>query len=201
MEKRRVLLVRHCEVASRYLQVCYGHSNVELSEVGLLQSGELARQIASEPVTHLFHSGLDRTRILAEALGQLVGIPARESHLLQERDFGEWELQTWDALYAATGDAMLGTLREPARWRPPTGETTFEMRDRILTWYQELPDVGVIVAVSHGGPIAALLGTLSGGSVSDWPALIPPTGTVVEIGVSGIPAACQAECLRIPRET
>lgn len=184
MENRRVLLVRHCEVASRYRQVCYGRSNVELSESGLLQSDELARQLARESITHLFHSGLDRARLLAEALGKLVGIAAKTSHLLRERDFGEWELQTWDALYAVTGDAMLGMLREPAFWRPPAGETTFEMRDRILIWYQNLPDEGVIVAVSHGGPIAALLGTLSGRSVSDWPALIPPTGTVVEIGTS-----------------
>ena len=188
MKTRRVLLVRHCEVASRYRQVCYGRSNVELSELGLAQNEEVARQIAREPVTHLFHSGLDRSRLLGEALAKLIRIPARELHLLRERDFGEWELKTWDALYAATGDAMLGTLREPAIWRPPAGETTFEMRDRIVTWYQGLPDAGVIVAVSHGGPIAALLGTLRGRPVSDWPALVPPTGTVVEIGVSGMPA-------------
>jgi broad specificity phosphatase PhoE len=193
MEKRRILLVRHCEVASRYRQLCYGRSNVELSELGLAQSEEVARQLAREPITHVYHSGLYRARHLAEALRKLVGISVEESHLLRERDFGEWELQTWDALYAATGDAMLGMLSDPAVWRPPAGETTFEMRDRIMTWYQDLPDAGVIVAVSHGGPIAALLGTLSGRPVVEWPVLIPPTGTVVEIGESGIQAPHQAE--------
>ena len=182
MEKRRILLVRHCEVASRYRQVCYGRSDVELSEMGLARSDELAGQLAREPITHLFHSGLERASHLAMALGKLAGVPARASDLLRERDYGEWELQSWDAIYAATGDAMLGTLREPAVWRPPAGETTFEMRDRILTWYHGLPDTGVIVAVSHGGPIAALLGTLSARPVADWPDLIPATGTVVEIG-------------------
>ena len=186
MEKRRVLLVRHCEVASQYRQLCYGRSDVELSELGLEQSEELARRLAREPITHLFHSGLGRTSRLAEALDTLKGIPANASYLLRERDYGEWELQTWDAIYAATGDAMLGTLREPAGWRPPGGETTFEMRDRIMTWYHDLPKAGVIVAVTHGGPIAALLGTLSGRPVDEWPALVPPTGTVVEVDLLSV---------------
>ena len=174
---RRVLFVRHGEVAERYRHLCYGRSDVELSAAGIARSRELAEQLASEPITLVCHSGLARTRILAELLA-----PSPEvCPLLRERDFGTWEMRTWDDLYAETGDAMTGSIHAPATWRPPGGETTFELRDRVLSWYQSLPEQGVIVAVSHGGPIAALRGTLLNAAVADWPQLIPPVGTWVEL--------------------
>jgi D-serine deaminase-like pyridoxal phosphate-dependent protein len=67
MATRRVLLVRHCEVEDRYRHVCYGRSDVSLSQSGLAKSRELACQLAVEPITVVCHSGLTRTRILAEA--------------------------------------------------------------------------------------------------------------------------------------
>jgi broad specificity phosphatase PhoE len=76
---------------------------------------------------------------------------------------------------------MMGMLTDPATWRPPGGETTFEMRDRVLSWYRELPAHGNFVAVTHGGPIAALLGTLAGLPVGDWLAMIPPPGAVIRL--------------------
>ena len=181
MGKRRLLLVRHCDVEDRYRQVCYGRSDVGLSDAGHFRSQELARQLATEPITLVCHSGLARTRILAEALAGLLRLPAQECSSLRERDFGEWELRPWDALHTETGDAILGTIHEPATWRPPGGETTFEMRDRVLNWFKALPTTGVIAAVTHGGPIAALRGTIYGHSIFEWHTLIPKTGEVIEL--------------------
>jgi broad specificity phosphatase PhoE len=181
MERRRILLVRHCEVEERYRQVCYGRSDVGLSELGVSKSWDLAHHLAHEPITLVCHSGLARSRVLAEALASLMGLAAQECPLLRERDFGEWELRPWDAIHAATGDAMLGAVHSPADWRPPGGETTFEMRDRVLSWYESLPSTGVIAAVTHGGPIAALRGACEERLVEDWPGLVPSMGTIVEL--------------------
>ena len=178
---RRILLVRHSEVADRYRNLCYGQSDVELSASGISQSQALARQLAAEPISELYHSGLSRTQVLAEILADFAGISIQECPLLRERNFGAWELRPWDELYAETGDAMLGSIREPETWRPPGGETTCEMRDRVLVWFRALPSSGVIVAVTHGGPIAALRGSLGGKPVAEWPMLIPATGTVIEL--------------------
>lgn len=186
MSKRRILLVRHCEVDERYKPLCYGQSDVELSELGIQNSAQLAHRLAAEmrgasmAKKFVHHSGLSRSRLLAETLAQLLGITAEVSHLLRERNYGAWELRCWEELYAETGDAMLGTIREPATWRPPGGETTFAMRDRVLSWYNALPADGFIVAVTHGGPIAALLGTKRGLSVDAWLRLIPTVGTITE---------------------
>lgn len=178
---RRILLVRHCAIANHYQGICYGRSNVELSPSGYAESHELAARLALEPVTRVYHSGLLRTRIVAEALGALVGLPAEERAALAERDFGAWELRAWDDIYTETGDAMLGSIREPATWCPPGGETTFGLRDRVRAWYDALPPAGVIVAVTHGGPIAALVGSLREQPVETWPALVPAPGGVIEV--------------------
>ena len=60
------------------------------------------------------------------------------------------------------------------------------MRDRVLGWLKDLPRDGVTVAVTHGGPIAALLGTLRDLPVSEWVDLIAPPGAWVEIDLPSI---------------
>ncbi len=173
----RLLLVRHPPVHERFAGVCYGATDIPLSAAGEGTAVELAATLAALRPDRVFHSGLARTRLVAER----IGVPAVADPRLRERHFGEWELRTWDAIHADTGDAMMGMISHPDTWHPPGGETTFTMRDRVMNWYAGLPADGVIVAVTHGGPIAALRGTLAGLPVADWLSLVPKCGEVVEI--------------------
>ena len=178
---RTLYLVRHGPIHERYQGRCYGSSDVELSEAGKAISLQVVAKLERYPVTRVEHSGLARTRFLAIELARRTGAPVREDHRLRERDFGTWELQSWDAIYAKTGDAMDGLIDAPGQFHPPGGETTFSLRDRVWSWYQELPSTGCIVAVTHGGPIAALLGTLRSLPVRDWLTLIPEPGEIVRL--------------------
>jgi broad specificity phosphatase PhoE len=119
--------------------------------------------------------------LVAEELAAITGVTPQADLRLRERCFGEWEGRRWDEIHAATGDAMMGMVTAPDSWRPPGGETTFELRDRALAWFRDLPTEGEIVAITHGGPIAAILGTLRGLPVADWISLIPPCGTAVVV--------------------
>jgi broad specificity phosphatase PhoE len=179
--ERRILLVRHCAVADEHRGICYGHSDVGLSPEGSAQSLRLAETLAALPVTHLFHSGFVRTAHTADLLAARAGLPAVADAALGERAFGAWELRPWDAIFAEVGAAMEGLVLDPEGYAPPHGETTFGLRDRVLGWYQRLPSRGLIVALTHGGPIAALRGTLLGWTVERWPQLIPPCGSVTEV--------------------
>jgi broad specificity phosphatase PhoE len=111
--------------------------------------------VANGPPDKLYSSPLVRCRALAEAVAERLGLNVVFDPRLQERHFGSWELRPWDEIYAETGDAMLGMLADPSGWRPPGGETTFELRDRVLAWYAAFPTHGDIIAITHGGPIAA----------------------------------------------
>ena len=180
---RRILLVRHPPVAESLRGVCYGSSDVPLAQDGRERIPEIvARVLDRGPVTHLVHSGLGRCAAVADVLAAQCGVSPMLDVRLRERCFGEWELRRWDDIHAETGDAMMGTVTDPATWRPPGGETTFELRDRIVAWHADLPAEGTIVAVTHAGPIAALVGTLRSHRTCDWPGLIPATESIVALG-------------------
>ena len=181
---RVVHLVRHTAVAAHWAGRCYGASDVGLSRDGRGAARTLAAELARLAALTLYVSPLRRARFL----GALV---ARETPVgtfvveprLAECNFGGWEGLTWDQIYAASGDAMMGLVRAPASFRPGgTGETTFEMRDRAMAW---LEDVRIgpspALAICHGGPIAAIRGSLSASPVADWPGLVPRYGEVVTV--------------------
>ena len=91
---------------------------------------------------------------------------------------GNWN--PGDHLNQRHGQEMLKMITDPMNYRPGGGETTFEMRDRVMAWFQaRKPIEGAAVAISHGGPIAALLGTLRRLAVADWIPLIPVCGQVL----------------------
>ena len=181
---RRLLLVRHGEIHSRWQGCCYGASDVGLSPRGRAQSRQVAEWLAGEGVGALYTSDLGRARYLARELEERIDLPAILCLELRERDFGEWEKRSWEEIYAETGDAMDGMMTAPESWRPPGGETTFELRDRVLAWYHRLAiHAETVVAVTHGGAIAALIGTLRRTSVSRWTELVPAYGEVVEVGL------------------
>ncbi|MBC7816309.1 MAG: histidine phosphatase family protein [Planctomycetaceae bacterium] len=176
-----VILVRHAPVAERYHGVCYGRSDVELGDAGERQSDDLVEELVIWKRARIIHSGLQRTRFLAERLAERLDCLAACCPALQERDFGMWELQPWDVIHARHGDEILRMISEPDTYRPGGGETTFEMRDRVQQWFESLPNHGLTIVVTHGGPIAALLGTQRRLPVSDWVGLIPHCGQSVRI--------------------
>jgi alpha-ribazole phosphatase len=176
---RTITLVRHPPVAEQFRSLCYGSSDVPLGSDGTIQ--QLVEELAALPITHVYHSGLTRAATVADLLGARIGVVPIIDTRLRERHFGEWEMRPWQAIYDESADDMMGMVHDPAEWRPPGGETTFSFRDRVMEWYRDLPDAGHIAAICHGGPIAALLGTLRDIPVSEWLGLIPPPGEIVTI--------------------
>ena len=184
-KQRRILLVRHGSVAERYRGVCYGQSDVELSDEGRRQTLALAEELSTLPITHLVHSGLTRARLLAELIAERAAVTPVVAPALAEINFGQWELRTWDEIYSEVGEKVAGLIHSPASFRAPLGETTFELRDRVLAWHRELPSEGLIVAVGHGGAFGVLRGALAGVPVTQWPSLIPQHGQWVELDETG----------------
>lgn len=175
-----VRLVRHTAVALAWTGRCYGVSDVPLSRAGKAAATHLSTELAATKPAWVLHSGLARTRLLAERIAAATGAPLYEDSGWQERDFGAWEGRTWAQIYRTTGNAMDGMIDAPGAFRPGGGETTHELADRAAAAYGRLPGGNGIV-VTHGGPIAALLGRQRTHAVADWPALVPPCGTAIVV--------------------
>jgi broad specificity phosphatase PhoE len=189
----RVYLVRHTQVSRQWAGRCYGQSDVGLSEAGRRAARELVPTLAALQPARIIASPLRRARFLAGLLVRF-GTPVSVAiePRLAECHFGAWEGQSWDAIYKATGNAMMGMIEAPETFRPGgEGETTLEVRDRAMAWLQELAhepcEPRNVIAICHGGPIAAIRGTLEGRCVAEWPALVPPPGGIVSVE---IPPSC-----------
>jgi broad specificity phosphatase PhoE len=177
---RAVLLVRHTQVARAWQGRCYGRSDMGLSREGAAHARALAPGLSAWRPDVVLHSGLRRARVLADATAALAGVATRPAQEWQERDFGCWEGRSWASVYRAAGNAMEGMVDDPDNYRPGSGETTSELAARALAAYHGLPS-GRVIVVTHGGPIAAIIGTLQATPVHDWPALVPAPGRWVEL--------------------
>lgn len=176
-----VIMLRHTAVAAHWRGRCYGASDVALSAEGRAAARHLAATLEGSGITRLQASPLRRARFLGGLLARRLGLPLEIVPALAERDFGDWEGQSWDAIYAAHGEAMMGMVEAPASFRPGGGETTLELAARIEGWFAGLPRGEGVLAVTHGGPVAALRGRLAGQPVRGWLALVPGLGEAVRL--------------------
>lgn len=167
---RRALLLRHPEVAAHWSGRCYGRSDVGLSTAGRARARRLVGHV--EGFARVIASPARRARWPAALISRDVEIEPR----LAERDFGRWEGLSWDAIWRAEGNAMDGMIDAPGSFRPGGGETTEELASRVLGWWRGLPAEASLLVVAHGGPIAALAGSLFGLAPGQWLAHVPKPG-------------------------
>lgn len=170
--QQSILLIRHGEVESKWKGVCYGAMDVLLSPNGKVTSSETAMEVCQAFQSGLvYHSGLSRTRFLAERIVELSerGVEIREDMRLRERNYGNWQGLSWDEAYNSDPDNFHGLIEEPDTYRPPEGETTTEMQRRAVDWFNEQKNHGNnVIAISHSGPIAALAGHVLELKPTEW---------------------------------
>ena len=150
----RLCLIRHFapEVPP---DVCYGQTDLGLkdsAEDRACRASSLRQQLDAlvGPATPVFSSPLRRCTETAMALSAEIILDTR----LRELHFGDWEMQAWDAIGAAGLDAWAADL---AGFRPPGGETGYEVQQRALGWLREASvRHDQIVAVTHGGVMRVL---------------------------------------------
>lgn len=188
-----MILVRHPPVARAWEGRCYGRRDVGLSRAGHAIIPALCEQLAALAPDRIIHSGLRRTRVLAERLGVRLGIVPAIAPDWRERDFGAWEGRTWQSIYRATGNAMDGMIDNPSGFRPGTnGETTQELLERIERALRDLPEHGLIAIISHGGPIAVARQLLTGGCISGLATMIIAPATFITIEACPNAGRCRA---------
>jgi broad specificity phosphatase PhoE len=169
----RIVLVRHGVIAQQWKGICYGSHDVPLCERWMSESQPLVQQLAALRPTVIFHSGLNRSQWLAERVRLSIPSKIQADRRLRERNFGDWEGKTWDEVYASDPDNFHGLIDKPNTYRPPGGETTTQLQERVIQWYKETIDQAsdydqTIIAITHSGPIAALAGHVLGLPPTDW---------------------------------
>jgi alpha-ribazole phosphatase len=161
---RALWVVRHAPVAVR--GVCYGQSDVPLEVDHAHAADRVLPQLGAaglRPVMWVWTSPAERTRGLAEAIGQRLGARVEVDPRLAEIAFGAWEGRAYAEIEANDGARFTAWMNDWNRAAPPGGERVADLVARLEDWRQARAasdEVGI--AITHAGPIRALRALLRG---------------------------------------
>ncbi len=137
--------------------ICYGRTDLTTDAAAQLKALPSLR--AALPMdAPMYSSPLQRCRVLAGALGgAAVMVDAR----LAELDFGDWEMQPWDAIPRAEIDAWADDV---ASYAPGGGESVMAMAARIAGFYTDIVQANVAeaIVICHAGAIRLLSACAAG---------------------------------------
>lgn len=132
-------------------EIFRGSTDVELSEQGWAQMQESVRDMSWD---HIVSSPLKRCRLFAEKLAHESATPITVDARWREFNFGVWEGQLREKVWAESGDDVIKFFSDPATFTPENGDSYEEVCQRVnLAWEQILQEHNGkrILLVIHGG--------------------------------------------------
>ena len=147
-----LLLIRHGETALNVARVLQP-ADTPLSSRGEAQAEALAKRLATMKVTAVVSSDLPRALRTAQAITAATGATMTTTHLLQERNFGDWRGTPYD------GMAINPLTMHEA---PPGGESLADFERRVAQAFAHVVQRqaglgGTLAVVTHGLVIRTLL--------------------------------------------
>lgn len=146
-------LIRHTSL-NIATGLCYGQSDVEVSDNFQVEQHILAEKLAHIQFDAIYASPLQRCTKLAHALSKG---PVKLDARLKELNFGDWEMQAWEAI---PREALEPWAENYAHLSPPNGESFIQLNARCKGFIEEVSghSQGKSVAlITHGGVIRAML--------------------------------------------
>lgn len=153
-----LILVRHTAVAVAP-GICYGQSDVGLAPTFASDWQAIKRQIDATAFDRVYSSPLSRCARLAAAVA---GVPVTHENALRELDFGDWEMTSWDAIFASSeGKAWFADY---VNVRCPNGEAFVDQLARMRAFLAALRErrEASVLAFTHAGNLRAALCLLAG---------------------------------------
>lgn len=165
MANRMIYLARHGRLQTSDNQRRYvGHSDIPLSEAGILQARHLQKQLDRLEFQTTYCSDLSRSR---QTAGIIVGnrrIPIVSRRELREISMGEWEGCTFSDIAHRFPDAFKNRWEDIAHYCVSGGESFADCQRRVLDIFQEIMEVaqGDVLIVAHAGVNRLLLSHVLG---------------------------------------
>lgn len=158
---RRLVLLRHGRTAWNAERRFQGHADPPLDDVGRVQAYEVAALIAALRPELLVSSDAARAMQTAELVAAATELPVRAEPRLCERGLGHWEGLTRDEVASRYPDefADWAAGRDVSR---RGGESREQVAKRAVEAFEELPEVGTAVLVTHSATAMALCIALLG---------------------------------------
>lgn len=150
-----VYLVRHTETVCEK-GICYGQSDVGIRETYSAVFESIVNQLPQDAV--LYSSPLQRCTILANYILENTDINSViEDSRLMEMNFGDWELNNWDAI---SQEVLNPWMEDFVNVRVPNGESFVDLNIRVLDFFENKLTGEIIkpvIIVAHAGVIRSFL--------------------------------------------
>ena len=163
-----IWLVRHGESTWNVAGLAQGHNDLaELTDRGLTQASDAARQFRDRPIRAIYASDLRRARQTAAAFAAVLGLPVFADARLRERSLGVLEGVPSATIGVSVTGLEAGRVADPDA-RPAGGESVRDLYGRAAEFIDELAatvadDVaGDVVVVAHGGTVRVVEAYLHG---------------------------------------
>jgi broad specificity phosphatase PhoE len=166
----RIILVRHGRTAwnahEGQGERFRGILDIPLAEEGVAQAVVTARRLASEPLSAVYASPLQRAADTAQIIADSHSLAVHTLPGLGSMDYGDWTGQFYTDVRRQWPDLFRRWLADPFAVRVPGGESLVDLRDRaVAALHQALSrhgDGDTIALVSHQAVTRALVCAMAG---------------------------------------
>ncbi len=150
----RVYLVRHGQVSGYEQFPVYGHTDVDMTEVGVIQMEHLAERLRLANIKAIYSSDLKRSVLGARIISRAHNVPLHVMHELRELYFGDWEGLTFSEIQERYPHELEKRKVDPVNYQiPGKGESIDCLSKRIMVSFQSIlgdQNGNDILLVGHG---------------------------------------------------
>ncbi|MEJ2585973.1 MAG: histidine phosphatase family protein [Deltaproteobacteria bacterium] len=152
--ENRVYIIRHGQVEGYQEFPIYGHTDVDLTDVGMVQMKQMAERLRLARVRAIYSSDLKRAAVGAQLIAAHHDVPLYTLPELREMAFGDWETLTLSDIRHRFPDALSRRQADPVNFKVPGGgESVAELAQRVGDAFDRIRETEAgkeVVIVAHG---------------------------------------------------
>lgn len=163
----RIYLWRHPAVAGWREGRVYGHQDVSLAKDGRQQIQTIVKYMEGERLGAIYSSDLQRSRLVAEAVGRSHSPRLKPESLpaLRELSLGVWEGLTYQEIARDFGPQLKAREKDLTGFRIEGGESLNDLAERVVPAFMKMVadhKGAQVCVVAHAGVNRILLARLLG---------------------------------------
>lgn len=150
----RLYMVRHGQVIGYDGFPVYGHTDVEMTDVGIMQMEHLAERLRLVDITAIYSSDLKRSSKGARIIARRHDVPLHALRELREMHFGDWEGLTLREIRERFPDELEKRKTDLVNYQNPgDGESIGHLSERVMNCFEIILEDQLdndILLVGHG---------------------------------------------------
>ena len=138
-KKTRLYIVRHGQVKDYDRFPAYGHTDVDITQIGIMQMETLAQRLKLTDIGVIYSSDLKRSIKGAQIINQFHNVPHYIEPEFKEINFGDWEGLSLSEIREQFPNEMKKRMNDPIGFTPPgNGESVEVFSRRIINHFKSI---------------------------------------------------------------